>query len=91
MKLKSKERVGSRVNKRYDQALTPYQRILQSKLVSKAKKDQLRAKYATLNPVALKRKLEPLQQRLNKTTSQTNWRECARMVAVTTAQGTNPF
>lgn len=91
MKLKSKERVGSRVKKRYDQALTPYQRVLQSKLVSKAKKDQLRTKYATLNPAALKRKLERLQQRLAKTTSQTNWRECARMVAVTAAQRTNPF
>ena len=33
MKLKSKERVGSRVKKQYDQALTPYQRVLQSKLV----------------------------------------------------------
>jgi hypothetical protein len=91
MKLKSKERVGSRVKKKYDQALTPYQRVLQSKLVSKAKKDQLRTKYATLNPAALKRKIERLQQRLSKTTSETNWRECARMVAVTGAQRTSPF
>jgi len=91
MKLKSKERVGSRVKKKYDQALTPYQRVLQSKLVSKTKKEQLRIKYATLNPAALKRKIERLQQRLTKTTSQTNWRECARMVAVTAAQRTNPF
>ena len=91
MKLKSKERVGSRVKKKYDQALTPYQRVLQAKLVSKAKKDQLRTKYATLNPAALKRKLERVQQRLAKTTSRTNWRECARMAAVTAAQRTNPF
>lgn len=91
MKLKSKERVGSRVKKKYDQALTPYQRALQSKLVSKAKKEQLRTKYATLNPAALKRKIERVQQRLSKTTSETNWRECARMAAVTAAQRTNPF
>ena len=91
MKLKSKQRVGSRVTKCYDQALTPYQRVMQSKLVSKSKKERLRAKYATLNPAALKRKIERVQQRLAKTTSQTNWRECARMVAVTTAQRTNPF
>ena len=91
MKLKSKQSVGSRVKKSYDQALTPYQRVLQSKLVSKAKKELLRAKYATLNPAALKRKLERVQQRLAKTTSQTNWRECARMVAVTAAQRTSPF
>jgi len=91
MKLKSKERMGSRVKKKYDQALTPYQRVWQSKLVSKAKKDQLRTKYVTLNPAALKRKIEGVQQRFSKTTSETNWRECARMVAVTTAQRTNPF
>jgi len=91
MKLKYKERVGSKVKKSYDKPLTPYQRVLQAKLVSKAAKDRLRAKYATLNPAALKRKLERLQQRLAKTTNQTNWRECARMVAVTTANRTNPF
>jgi hypothetical protein len=91
MKLKSKERVGSRVKKKYDPALTPYQRVQQSKLVSKTKKEQLRTKYATLNPAALKRKLERVQQRLAKTTSKTNWRECARMVAVNAAQRTNPF
>ncbi len=90
MKLKSKQRVGSQVKKCYDQALTPYQRVLQSQLVSKAKKERLRAKYVTLNPAALKRKLERLQQRLAKTTSQTNWRECARMAAVTAAQWNNP-
>jgi integrase-like protein len=91
MKLKSKERVGSKVKKCYDQALTPYQRVLQSPMVGKAAKDRLRARYATLNPAALKRKLERLQQRLAKTSNKTNWRECARMVAVTAAQRTNPF
>ena len=91
MKLKSKVRSGSKVKKCYDQAQTPYQRVLQSKLVSKAAKDRLRAKYVMLNPAALKRKLERLQQRLAKTPSQTNWRECARMVAVTAANRTNPF
>jgi hypothetical protein len=91
MKLKSKQRVGSRVQKCYDQALTPYQRVLQSTQVSKAKKQLLRTKYETLNPAALKRKIERLQQRLAKSKSQTNWRECARMVAVTAAQSTNSF
>ena len=91
MKLKSKERVGSRVEKSYDQPLTPYQRVLQSKLVSKLTKDRLQARYATLNPAALKRKIERLQQQLSKTSSQTNWRECARMVSVKSAQRINPF
>lgn len=91
MKLKCKERNGSKVKKYYDQPLTPYQRVLQAKAVSKAAKDRLRAKYMMLNPAALKRKLERLQQRLAQTKSETNWRECARMVAVTAAQRTNPF
>jgi hypothetical protein len=64
MKLKSKERNGSQVKKYYDQPLTPYQRVLQAKLVSKAAKDRLRAKYLMRNPAALKRKIERLQQRL---------------------------
>jgi len=91
MKLKDKERVGSKVKKRYDKPQTPYQRVLQAKLVSKVAKDRLRVRYATLNPAALKRKIERLQQRLAKTTSQTNWRECARMIAVTTAQRSHQF
>jgi len=71
MKLLSKERVGSRVKKKYDQAQTPYQRVLASRQVSKADKQQLRAKYATLNPAALKRQLDRLQQRLTQTASNT--------------------
>ena len=68
MKLKSKVRVGSRVTKRYDHAQTPYQRVLASPQVTKSKKELLRAKYETLNPAALKRKITGLQERLLKTT-----------------------
>jgi hypothetical protein len=85
MKLKMKERVGSRVKKRYDRPRTPYQRVLDAPQVTRQQKQLLRAKYATLNPAALKRKIDRLQQRLLKTKSSTNWRECARMVAVTAA------
>jgi len=53
MKLKSKERVGSKVIKRYDRAQTPYQRVLAPPL-SEAEKQRLRVKYKTLNPAALK-------------------------------------
>jgi hypothetical protein len=86
MKLKSKERVGSTVKKSYDQARTPYQRVLDAPQVARQKKQLLRSKYETLNPAALKRKIDRLQQRLLKTRSNTNWRECARMVAVVAAQ-----
>ena len=68
MKLQSKERVGSKVTKRYDRAQTPYQRVLAAPQIAKAKKDLLRAKYETLNPAGLKRKITRLQERLLKTT-----------------------
>lgn len=69
MKLKSKERVGSKVTKRYDEAQTPYQRVLAAPQVSETDKQRLRAKYKTLNPAALKRKLMRLQERLMKSTA----------------------
>ncbi|HKG98139.1 MAG TPA: hypothetical protein VKA97_10010, partial [Pyrinomonadaceae bacterium] len=71
MKLKSKERVGSKVIKRYDRAQTPYQRVLAAAQVSEPEKERLRAKYKTLNPAALKRKLMRLQERLMKSTAST--------------------
>ena len=71
MKLVSKERVGSKVTKRYDRAQTPYQRVLTAAAVSKAAKERLRAKYRLLNPAALKRKLMRLQERLRQSTPST--------------------
>lgn len=64
MKLQAKERIGSRVSKRYDRAQTPYQRVMAAASVSEAAKQALQAQYETLNPAALKRKLTRLQQRL---------------------------
>ena len=71
MKLQSKQRMGSKVSKKYDVAQTPYQRVLAAPQITKQKKQQLRAKYETLNPAALKRKITRLQERLLKTTSST--------------------
>ena len=58
MKLVNKERVGSRVKKTYDEAKTPYQRVLDSSHVDEASKERLRKEYTTLNPVALLRQIE---------------------------------
>jgi hypothetical protein len=63
-KLISKERVGARVRKRYDTAKTPYQRVLESEHVSAHSKQRLREQYASLNPAALLRQIEALQQEL---------------------------
>ncbi|HEX7295096.1 MAG TPA: transposase family protein [Pyrinomonadaceae bacterium] len=69
MKLQSKERVGSKVIKRYDRAQTPYQRVLATAQVNAAAKQRLREKYKTLNPAALKRRLMRLQEQLLKSTA----------------------
>jgi hypothetical protein len=64
MKLVSKERKGSRVIKKYDQAQTPYQRVLDSSLVSSIVKESLRIEYARLDPVQLLSQIERLQDSL---------------------------
>lgn len=64
MKLKSKERHGARVKKKYDKARTPYQRLLDSSFIKAETKQQLRARYHALNPAQLKRQIEGLQRKL---------------------------
>jgi hypothetical protein len=64
MKLKSKERFGSRVKKSYHAPQTPYQRVLASADVSLADKKKLQRQYRQLNPAALKRELDNQRQEL---------------------------
>ena len=64
MKLKSKERCGSRVKKRYQAPQTPYQRVLACAEVSGADKKKLQRQYKALNPAALKRELDKQRKEL---------------------------
>jgi len=64
MVLISKERDGARVKKRYDEAKTPYQRVLDSPEVADDVKEHLRQQYATLNPAALLRQIQAAQEAL---------------------------
>jgi len=64
MKLRSKERDGARVRKKYDAAQTPYRRALASTLVEKKKKGRLKGIYENLNPAELKREITRLQNQL---------------------------
>ena len=64
MKLKSKERIGSQVKKRYDAPQTPYQRVLACAAVTAADKKRLQRQYRQLNPAALKRELDEQCQEL---------------------------
>ena len=65
-KLVSKERIGSKVKKKYDQAKTPYQRVMLSEDVSEENKERLRKEYVKLNPAHLKREITRLQNKLIK-------------------------
>jgi len=89
MKLLSKERNGSKVKKRYDAPQTPYQRVLASSQVSDPQKERLRAIYEPLNPAALKRKIDRLQQRLTKTASRAT-RAPARGKKLSSGAKSNP-
>jgi hypothetical protein len=49
-KLIKKERIGSKVIKRYDEAKTPYGRVLASPDIEDEVKVKLKSQYAMLNP-----------------------------------------
>jgi hypothetical protein len=64
MLLVEKQRHGAKVTKRYDQAKTPYQRILNRPDLPEATKAHLRQLYQTLNPADLLRQIETRQETL---------------------------
>ena len=58
MKLKSKERVGGKVKRKYELSKTPYQGLLESGQIRDEVKDELNAIYLGLNPARLKRNID---------------------------------
>ena len=64
MKLIKKERIGSRYRKVYDEARTPYQRVLEEPLILQTEKDKLTALYQTLDPFNLKKRIQVKLQRI---------------------------
>ena len=62
MKLTEKTRTGSRVQKKYDEARTPYRRTLD--FLSKNDQAALKKQYESLNPAELKRKIDRLQNKI---------------------------
>jgi hypothetical protein len=75
-KLLEKIRRGSRVQKRYDGARTPYQRVLESQQITDGCKKKLRAQYAELNPAELDRQIRRLEEELLYRATQ-KWRAAA--------------
>ncbi len=64
MKLISKSRRGSKVKKKYDDAKTPYRRLLASEYTSELCKSRLCKQYDSLNPAELHRQIRRLQTKL---------------------------
>jgi len=64
LKLQTKQRVGSRVIKTYDQAQTPYQRLQIAEDVPTAIKDRLAVQFVALDPVQLLLDIQSLQDQL---------------------------
>jgi hypothetical protein len=56
-KLVAKQRVGSKIKKKYDHPKTPFQRILESPYIDQETKTLLQKQFEKLNPFELQRKL----------------------------------
>jgi hypothetical protein len=65
-KLESKTRIGSKITKKYDEAKTPYRRVLECRDIDDKIKTRLKKQYDSLNPAELKRKIAKLQEKLLK-------------------------
>jgi hypothetical protein len=63
-KLKSKTREGAKVSKKYDQPVTPYERLLAHASITEVQKAALRATFNSLDPVRLLSNIRAIQQRL---------------------------
>jgi hypothetical protein len=68
-KLVSKERDGAKVKKKYDEARTPYQRLLASGVLDKPQAESLAKLYASLNPVKLRAQIDDALEALWKLAS----------------------
>jgi hypothetical protein len=64
IKLKSKTRVGGRIQRRYDKPRTTYERLMKSRQIKRQAKKELRSVYESLNPAELSRQLTTLRQQL---------------------------
>jgi len=58
LKLKTKKRINSKYQKRYESPKTPYQRVIESPLIAPTTKNQLKSLHERLNPFTLKRTIE---------------------------------
>jgi hypothetical protein len=57
-------RENGRIKRTYDQARTPYQRLMESRQIDRRAKQQLKVTYKSLNPAELQRRLSDLRKQL---------------------------
>ena len=65
LKLVAKSRQGARIHKVYDEAQTPYRRLLKSGVLTEDKKQELSNVYDALNPVTLREQIGQTLHRLH--------------------------
>jgi len=58
LKLKSKERIGGRIKKIYDEPKSPFKRLLESTYVPEQEKAKLKDAFCTKNPIYLKKEMD---------------------------------
>lgn len=63
LKLLTKHRNGAKTTKKYDRAMTPYQRLVACEQISDDTREKLTNLYQSLDPVVLLREIEILQDR----------------------------
>lgn len=66
VKLTDKKRIGSKIVKIHDSPKTPYQRVLESKLIDSKVKERLQDKFKTLNPFKLRRTINEKIARIHR-------------------------
>lgn len=71
LKLRSKSRQGGRIHKVYDEAQTPYCRLIKSGVLTEDKRRELADIYQALNPVALLERIAQALRQLNKLSERT--------------------
>lgn len=57
-KLLRKTRIGARIKKEYEEAKTPYQRLIESEDLTEGQKNELRRRKSLLNPFTLRKGLQ---------------------------------
>lgn len=63
-KLVAKERLGAKLVKRYDQPMTPYQRLLATAVLDEGAPEALAKQLLSLNPAELQRRIDCTLHRL---------------------------